>query len=214
MSWAIDGHQKCCLKRNIVLLTPGLQATLEQWPLRMTSDRNISGTNKWPCGHPGGGVTPCEAMRTFVYGIVTLPVLFRLPAPFISLTSIRRHCSIRTCVHSKMPLDMEARQTSPYLDRREEQDVSGPSPDRRRSKPVYIALYCVLLYTQSALQSCGGSLFNHLDDATVRWPHTSYRWRGERVIEPIKWMGIVRRPWLTRASGGNLARTPGYTPTL
>ncbi len=39
-------------------------------------------------------------------------------------------------------------------------------------------------------------------------PHTSYRWRGERDIEPIKWIGIIRRPWLTRASGGNLARTP------
>ncbi len=43
--------------------------------------------------------------------------------------------------------------------------------------------------------------------APVRSPHTSYRWRGERDIEPIKWMGIIRRPWLTRASGGNLART-------
>ncbi len=43
----------------------------------------------------------------------------------------------------------------------------------------------------------------------VRSPHTSYRWRGERVIEPIKWMGIIRRPWLIRASGGNLAWTPG-----
>ncbi len=51
----------------------------------------------------------------------------------------------------------------------------------------------------------------------IKWmlsPHTSYRWRGERVIEPIKWMGIIRRPWLTRASGGNLARTPGLHPTL
>ncbi len=43
-------------------------------------------------------------------------------------------------------------------------------------------------------------------------PHTSYRWRGERVIEPIKWMGMIKRPWLTRASGGNLARTPGLHP--
>ncbi len=43
-------------------------------------------------------------------------------------------------------------------------------------------------------------------------PHTSYRWRGERVIEPIKWMGIIRRPWLIKASGGNLARTPGLHP--
>ncbi len=48
----------------------------------------------------------------------------------------------------------------------------------------------------------------------MRSPHTSYRWRGERVIEPIEWMGIIRRPWLTRASGGNLARTPGLHPAL
>ncbi len=48
----------------------------------------------------------------------------------------------------------------------------------------------------------------------MRSPHTSYRWRRERVIESIKWMGIIRRPWLTRASGGNLTRTPGLHPTL
>ncbi len=128
-----------------------------------------------------------------------------------------------------------------------------------------IALYCVLLYTQSTLQSWGGGGFSltitsvqhplgwcdgcHRTTAPVRsshtsyrwrgerviepikcvrsphtsyrWrgerviepikcvrsPHTSYRWRGEREIEPIKRMGIIRRPWLTRASGGNLART-------
>ncbi len=87
--------------------------------------------------------------------------------------------------------------------------------------------FCVLLYTQSALQSCGGvggglsstttSVQHplgwcdgcHRTTAPVRSPHTSHRWRGERVIETIKWMGIIRRPWLTRASGGNLARTPG-----
>ncbi len=151
---------------------------------------------------------------------------------------------------------------------------------------IYIELYFVLLYTQSAIQSCGGGLSStttsvqhplgwcdgyHRTTAPVRSPHTSYRWRGERVIEPIKWMlsphtsyrwrgerviepikwmlsphtsyrwrgeraiepikwmlsphtsyrwrgervkepikwmGIIRRPWSTRASGGNLARTP------
>ncbi len=98
---------------------------------------------------------------------------------------------------------------------------------------IYVALYCVLLYTKSALQSCGGGVEGgggglsfttttsvqhppwwdgcHRTTAPVRSPH-SYRWRGERVIEPIKWMGIIRRPWLTRASGGNLARTPGLHP--
>ncbi len=88
---------------------------------------------------------------------------------------------------------------------------------------TYIALYCVLLYTQSTLQSWGGGLSStttnvqhplgwcdgcHRTMAPVRSPHTSYRWRGERVREPIKGMGIIRRPWLKRASGGNLARTP------
>ncbi len=68
---------------------------------------------------------------------------------------------------------------------------------------IYIALYCVLLYTQSALQSGGGGLSStttsvqhphgwcdgcHRTTAPVRSPHTSYRWRGERVIEPIKCM--------------------------
>ncbi len=51
---------------------------------------------------------------------------------------------------------------------------------------------------------CDGS---HSTTAPVHSPHTSYRWRGEWVIEPIKWMGIIRRPWLTRASGGNFSRT-------
>ncbi len=64
---------------------------------------------------------------------------------------------------------------------------------------------------QHPLGWCNGC---HRTTAPVRSPHTSYRWRGERVIEPIKWMGIIRRPWLTRASGGNLARTPGLHPTL
>ncbi len=63
---------------------------------------------------------------------------------------------------------------------------------------------------QHPLGWCDGC---HRTTAPVRSPHTSYRWRGERVIEPIKWMGIIRRPWLIRASGGNLASsTPGLHP--
>ncbi len=65
---------------------------------------------------------------------------------------------------------------------------------------IYIALYCVLLHTQSTIQSCGGGLSStttsvqhplgwcdgcHRTTAPVRSPHTSYRWRRERVIEPI-----------------------------
>ncbi len=68
---------------------------------------------------------------------------------------------------------------------------------------IHIALYCVLLYTQSALQSCLSSTTTsvqhplrwcdscHRTTAPVRSPHTSYRWRGERVIEPIK---CIRSP--------------------
>ncbi len=70
---------------------------------------------------------------------------------------------------------------------------------------IYIAL-CVLLYTQSALPIIvggGGGLSStttsvqhplglcygcHRTTAPVRSPHTSYRWRRERVIEPIKCM--------------------------
>ncbi len=88
--------------------------------------------------------------------------------------------------------------------------------------------FCVLLYTQSALQSCGGVSPQpppvcsiHLDDATAATGqrrqcahHTPATGGEERESEPIKWMGIIRRPWLTRASGGNLTRTPGLHPTL
>ncbi len=91
---------------------------------------------------------------------------------------------------------------------------------------IYIALYCVLLYTQSALQSYEGVSLQpppvcsiHLDDATAATGqrrqcahHTPATGGEERESEPIKWMGIIRRPWLTRASGGNLARTPGLHP--
>ncbi len=85
---------------------------------------------------------------------------------------------------------------------------------------IYIALYCVLLYTQSTLQSCGGGGVSpqppplcsiHLDDATAATAqrrqcahHTPATGGEEREIEPIKWMGIIGRPWLTRTSGGNL----------
>ncbi len=91
---------------------------------------------------------------------------------------------------------------------------------------IYIALYCVLLYTQSALQSYEGVSLQpppvcsiHLDDATAATGqrrqcahHTPATGGEEREIEPIKWMGITRRPWLIRASGGNLAKTPGLHP--
>ncbi len=75
----------------------------------------------------------------------------------------------------------------------------------------HVGLYSITTCVQHPLGWCDGC---HRTTAPVRSTHTSYRWRGERVIEPIKWVGIVRRPWLTRASGGNLARTLVLHPTL
>ncbi len=89
---------------------------------------------------------------------------------------------------------------------------------------LYSALLCIAVHTKGFTIMWGGGLSStttsvqhplwwcdgcHRTTAPVCSPHTSYRWRGERVIEPIMWMGIIRRPWLTRASGGNLARTLG-----
>ncbi len=92
---------------------------------------------------------------------------------------------------------------------------------------IYIALYCVLLYTQSALQSCGGLSStttsvqhplgwcdgSHRTTAPVRSPHTSYRWRGERdraisgwgLLGGHDWQGPVEGIWPGHR---------GYTPTL
>ncbi len=94
---------------------------------------------------------------------------------------------------------------------------------------LYSALLCIAVHPKCFTIMWGGGLSStttsvqhplgwcdgsHRTTAPVRSPHTSYRWRGERVIEPIKWMGIIRRPRLSKASGGKLARTPGLPPTL
>ncbi len=101
--------------------------------------------------------------------------------------------------------------------------------ERMNKLCIFTVLYWILLCTQSALQSCGGggggggalsstttSVQHPLgwydgcySTTTVGSQHTSYRWGWERVIEPINLTEIIRRPCLTRASGGNLARTPG-----
>ncbi len=92
---------------------------------------------------------------------------------------------------------------------------------------IYIVLYCVLLYTQSTLQSWGGLSStttsvqhppgwcdgSHSTTAPVRSPHTSYRWRGERVIEPSGWGLLGGHDW----QGPVAAIWPwhwGYIPTL
>ncbi len=47
-------------------------------------------------------------------------------------------------------------------------------------------------------------------------PHTSYRWRGERerVIEPIKWMGIIRRAMIDKGQWWEFGLDTGVTPLL
>ncbi len=50
----------------------------------------------------------------------------------------------------------------------------------------------VLSLTTTSVQHPLGWCYGcHRTTAPVRLPHTSYRWRGERVIEPIKWMGLL-----------------------
>ncbi len=90
---------------------------------------------------------------------------------------------------------------------------------------IYIALLLCIAVHPKRFTVMRGSLFNQhqcaasTDDTTAATGqrrqcahHTPATGGEEREIEPIKWMGIIRRPWLTRASGGNLARTPGLHP--
>ncbi len=92
-------------------------------------------------------------------------------------------------------------------------------------KHLYSALLCIVVHPKRFTIMWGVSpqpppvCSIHLDDATAATGqrrqcahHTPATGGEEREIEPIKWMGIIRRPWLTRASGGNLARTPGLHP--
>ncbi len=80
---------------------------------------------------------------------------------------------------------------------------------------IYIALLlCIAIHPKRFTIMWGGGVSPqpppvcsiHLDH------HTPATGGEEREIEPIKLMGIIRRPWLTRASGENLARTPGLHP--
>ncbi len=81
---------------------------------------------------------------------------------------------------------------------------------------LYSALLCMVVHPKRFTIMWGFSpqpppvCSIHLDDATAATGqrrqcahHTPATGGEEREIEPIKWMGITRRPWLTRASGGN-----------
>ncbi len=92
---------------------------------------------------------------------------------------------------------------------------------------LYSALLCIAIHPKRFKIMWGFSpqpppvCSIYLDDATAatgQWRlcahHTPATGGEERVIEPVKCMGVIRGPWLTRASGGTLARTPGLHPTL
>ncbi len=85
----------------------------------------------------------------------------------------------------------------------------------RRFYPKRLTLHSSYsFYILSAL-AFPGNRTHDLGVVSTMLYHLSYRKATdgeEREIEPIKWMGIIGRPWLTRASGGNLARTPGLHP--
>ncbi len=94
---------------------------------------------------------------------------------------------------------------------------------------TYIALYCVLLYTQSASQSCGrggggggGPLLNHHQCAAFTWMRWLPQDNGASALTTHQ-LQVERREshranqvdgdyW--EASGGNLSGHQGYTPTL
>ncbi len=55
----------------------------------------------------------------------------------------------------------------------------------KRFTIMWGGLFSTTTSVQHPLGWCDGS---HRTTAPVCSPHTSYRWRGERVIEPIKWI--------------------------
>ncbi len=88
---------------------------------------------------------------------------------------------------------------------------------------LYSALLCIAIHPKRFTIMWGFSpqpppvCSNHLAATGQRRQcahHTPATGGEERVIEPVKCMGVFRGPWLTRASGGTLARTPGLHPTL
>ncbi len=74
-------------------------------------------------------------------------------------------------------------------------------------KRLYIYIY---IYIYKRKQRKGNNSVKRMYKvSTVLW------WRGERDIESIKWMGIIRRLRLIRASGGGIwPGTPGLHPPL
>ncbi len=127
-------------------------------------------------------------------------------------------------------------QTSPVLEKTITDEQAGFRQGRRTGDQVLALMnewmneWCIFIVyccTPKALYNHVGGVSPqpppvcsiNLDDATAATGqrrqyahHTPATGGEEREIEPIKWMGIIRRPCLARASGGNLARTPGLHP--
>ncbi len=93
---------------------------------------------------------------------------------------------------------------------------------------LYSALLCIAVHTKHFTIMWGGGSLQpppvcsiHLDDATAATGqrrqcahHTPATGGEEREIEPIKLMGIIRRPWLKGPVEGIWPGHRGYTPTL
>ncbi len=82
------------------------------------------------------------------------------------------------------------------------------------SSPKYLNRLCLTVFstTTNVQHPPGWCDDSHI--APEHPPHTRYRWRGERVIEPIKWMGMIRRHDWQGPVVGIWPGHWGYTPTL
>ncbi len=91
---------------------------------------------------------------------------------------------------------------------------------------LYSAL-CIAVHPKRFKSCGGGSLLNHHQCAASTWMmRRQPKYNGasalttpatggeEREIEPIKWMGIIRKPWLKGPVEGIWPGHLGYTPTL
>ncbi len=58
----------------------------------------------------------------------------------------------------------------------------------------------------------GGEEESHRANQVMRSPHTSYRWRGERVIEPIKCMLSPHKLQVERRESHRANQVDAHTP--
>ncbi len=71
---------------------------------------------------------------------------------------------------------------------------------------IYIALYCVLLYTKGALQSCGGTLLNHHQCAASTWMMRRLPQDNGTSAVTTHQLQVERRESQSQSSGWGLLR--------